>query len=257
MQPDEDLDFILAAVGGSWAAHVPRGPGVARLSGTELRVTSQRGGGVAIPYSSIAGGAWQTGRLVLHGRAGRLELEAEEGLERAWIVLVARACPVPEFTRGLRMLGSRRAGGHEAQLRFFAPLLQARRRVEVAADLEERLAAFDAQALSERWQQVASAIAAEAHPGSAPERRALEAELLEASEGTLEALNAVGQAATRFREAGAERCFDAWRSWASAVAAAFGQADRAWGRMVTMLPEPRMVNRSAVGPRRFSRRRRL
>jgi hypothetical protein len=255
--PDEDLDFMLTAVGGSWAAHAPRGPGVVRLSATELRLTSQRGDAVAIPYSSLAGGTWQTGRLVLHGSAGRLEMEADEGLERAWLVLVARVCPVPEFTRGLRMLGSRRAGVHDAQVRFFAPLLQARRRVEEAADLDERVATFETHVLSERLRQVVSALAAEAHPGSAPERRALEAELLEASEGTLAALEGVGQAAARYREAGAERCFEAWRRWASAVAAVFGEADRGWGRMMAALPETPVVTRSARRPRRFIRRRRL
>jgi hypothetical protein len=238
MMPDEDLDIALTRVSGSWASHAPRGAGAARLASTELRVTSHRGGGIAIPYAALTGGAWQTGRVTVYGASGRLVMEAEEGLERAWVSLVARACPVPEFTRALRLLGSRRGGGHDVQHRFFGPLLQARRRMEEAVELEQRLAAFETRLLVERLEQVLAALAAEAHPDSAPHRRALEAELSEAVEGTRAALEAVGAAAALYSQAGEEGCFDAWRRWTSAVAGLFAQADRAWGRMVAVLPPP-------------------
>lgn len=234
--PDERDEIPLAAVSGTWGGPVPAGPGVARFRSDALRVVSRSAGEIVIEYAAVAGGSWRAGRLALHGAAGDLVLEADRGLERGWATLVAEACPVPEFTRGLRTLGSRRAGGHEGHLRYFAPLLHARRRMEDARDLDQRLAAFDAAGLRERLLQVLGSLARDAHPLNAPERRALEAELIDANETLMSALDSLQRAAGSFREAGDELRFERWRAWVGAVAGVFAHADRSWAAMSAILP---------------------
>ena len=163
-------------------------------------------------------------------------LEADRGLDRAWVALVQRACPLPEFTRGLRMLGSRRGGNPEAQGRYFAPLLQARRRLEEEGEPERRLAAFDASVLSERLQQNLQAMASASHPANPPDRRALEAELQEATEALFARLATLHNVAESYRTAADAVRFDAWRRWVGAVADVFVHADRSWSAVAEAFP---------------------
>ncbi|HSA54412.1 MAG TPA: hypothetical protein VLE53_01855 [Gemmatimonadaceae bacterium] len=238
--PDESDGIPLTRVSGTWGPLRPEGPGVAHVHAGAMRVLNRSAGEIVIVYGTLSGGSWRTGRLALHGASGALVLEAERGLERAWVTLVAEACPIPEFTRGLRTLGSRRSGGHEGHLRYFAPLLYARRRLEDERELEQRLAAFDAAFLRERLEQILASLAQDAHPLQAPERRALEAELLDANEPVFAALNSLRDAASQFRQASDERRFDRWRAWVSAVAAVFADADRSWEAMAGLLPALRV-----------------
>lgn len=237
--PDERDEIPLSAVSGHWGGPVPPGPGVAQLSADAIRLLSRSSGEILIAYGALSGASWRTGRLALHGASGALVLEAERGLERAWVTLVTGACPVPEFTRGLRTLGSRRAGGHEGHLRYFAPLLHARRRMEDERELEQRLAAFDAAALRERLFQILGSLAHDAHPLHPPERRALEAELIDANETLVAALDSLEAAAQQFSRASDDLRFDEWRMWIAGVAAVFANADRSWEAMARVLPPAR------------------
>lgn len=234
--PDETLEVAITAVSGRWGADVPPASGVLRLDAGAVRLVA--GGEVAleVPYRSLSGASWRTGRLTLHGSAGSLVMEADRGLDRAWRGLVSHACPVPEFTRGLRVLGSPRAEAHETETRFFAPLIQARRRIEDEGEPERRVAAFAARHLVERFQQLLATLAMEAHPDSAPDRRALEAEMLEATEALFARLDEVQQAAEHYEAASEDTRFDQWRAWVARVAAVFAEADRSWVTMSRVLP---------------------
>src|SRR5262245_7373124 len=103
---------------------------------------------------------------------------------------------LPELTLSLRSFGSRRgqsdtdaalAVGHD-QERFFAPLLDARRRAAEAHSAEEVLAAFDARRLTAALDAAVRAFAAERSAGRPAAQRALEAELLEIVESLRDAL---------------------------------------------------------------------
>lgn len=235
--PDETLEARVTAVGGSWDAWRPTGMGVVRLDATEVVLTTGETT-MAVPYAALTGAAWRRGHLALHGAGGTLTIESDRALDRLWASLVQRACPVPEFTRGLRTLGSRRSVAHADEARFFAPLLQSRRLMEAEGELERRLATFPASVMRERLEHLLATLAGEAHPESAPERRALEAELLEASEPLLARLDDVAVAAGRFTRAPEAQRFDAWRAWVAEVAGVFAEADRSWARIVQVLPSP-------------------
>src|SRR5690606_15254807 len=237
LMPDETVEFPFTAVGGNWGSVVPSGPGVLRLEPHALRVLAGDALVLELPYPALSGAAWQAGCLTMLGAPGRILWRADRGLERAWAGLLARACRVPEFARGLRTLGSPRARvNRETETRFFAPLLQARRRVEDEGEPDQRVAAFAARLVAERLQQLIAALATEAYPESAPDRRALEAELLEATEALFARLEEVDEAAERFRQAPDESRFEHWRTWTARVAAAFAEADRSWVVIAGLLP---------------------
>ena len=157
-----------------------------------------------------------------------MQLTGERELARAWLAVASGACVLPEMTRGLRAMGGRHGAGGELQARFFAPLLQARRRIETAEPMDWRLGGFDARALEERLRATLSAVAAEHHPERAAHRRALQAELLDAAEPVFERLVQLSAAAAAVHEAPDAVRFVAWRSWARALRRLFIEADRSW-----------------------------
>ena len=106
---------------------------------------------------------------------------------------------LPELTRALRSLGSRRGQSARAsspadQQRFFAPLLQARRAAGMAASPSAVIAAFDAAALSTTYSQTLREFSKERIAEAGPARRALEAELSDLAEPLMDALQALGDA---------------------------------------------------------------
>jgi hypothetical protein len=238
-----DLDIRLHRIAGTWGQTVLGGPGLLRLREQTLELVTSKGVPIVAPYETLSGAGWRTGTLVVHAAAGVMELDGEMGLERAWVVLTSLACPIPEFARALRTFGSRRgaertagASGASAQARFFAPLLQARRRLEGEADLDRRLTAFEAHRLAERMTQVLTLLAAEYHPASAPDRRALEAELFEATAPLFAGFDLLKAAEERYRAAGDDQRFAVWRGWTREVAAVFADADRSWRATMPLLP---------------------
>ena len=246
-----DVEVRLRRVAGTWGQIALDGPGMLRLREHSLELVTSRGVPIVATYDTLSGAGWHTGKLFIHSAAGVVELEGETGLERAWGALTALSCPIPEFTRGLRTFGSRRDGARKsgasdaaAQTRFFAPLLQARRRLEEEGDLDRRLTAFAAPLLAERMTLVLAQLAAEYHPGSAPDRRALEAELLEAVAPLFEGLDLLKAADERYRSAADDRRFVAWRGWTRHVAAVFAAADRSWRAAIPLLPPAPAPQRS-------------
>jgi hypothetical protein len=128
----------------------------------------------------------------------------------------------------MRVLGSSRRGSSDAQIRYFAPLLKARRRLEEEFHLESRLDTFDAERLKLQVANSLTAFARELCPHSAPDRRAMEAELFDASEAFFAALQRVGAAAENWRDGSDSRRFELWREWIREVDSLFRAADRSW-----------------------------
>lgn len=231
---DIEVDAVSLVV--EWGPLRLMGPGVFRLTSEALELEARAGGSVRMAYEELAGGAWRTGSLAVHGGMGSVLVEASRGLEFAWVQLLERVCPLPELARGHRLLGSRRGGSVAAQARFLAPLMQARRRIETEADLEARVAAIEARALRERIAVSLQAIAKDAYPGSHPDQRGLEAELEEAMAPFFAGLDAMESAAAHFRTAPEAVRFIAWREWVAAVSATFALADSGWASAARLLP---------------------
>jgi hypothetical protein len=213
---------------GQWRGLAFHGRGLLRLGEEGFELQSEEGSAASEGFGILSGARWRTGSLSVHSELGSVLMESDHGLDLVWVTLTRLACPLPEFTRGLRSLGSRRAGSATAQARFFAPLLQARRNLEAEPDLDARLTLFAASTLSNRMVQVLSSLAAERYPGSAPDRRALEAELAEAAAPLFARLQELEESETQFREIGDEARFAAWRTWLKTVARVFSDADRSW-----------------------------
>lgn len=146
--------------------------------------------------------------------------------------LMLRCRTLPELTRALRAFGSRR--GHRGtrtlaaadQQRFFAPLLEARRRASAAGPPLSVIAAFAGGQLAAELVAALEAFAAERYATPGPERRALHAELTDIAEPLILALRSLEEAA-----AGASESIEdlrLWRAWSNQLRATFETADRVW-----------------------------
>jgi hypothetical protein len=153
---------------------------------------------------------------------------------------------IPELTLSLRSFGSRRglpdtdaalAVGHD-QERFFAPLLDARRRAAEAHSAGEMLAAFDARRLSAALDAAVRAFAAERSAGRPAAQRALEAELLEIVEPLRVSLQQLRDDSEQLVDAGRGEGQDAgarWSAWLERLRFAFRTADATWNPLAAVL----------------------
>lgn len=138
------------------------------------------------------------------------------------------AFEVPELTRGLRMFASP-SGLGDAHDRFFSPLLDARRAAKAALRWPQRLSAFDAERIEATVRVILEGFAATEFPESAPDQRALAAELEDACDQLFRALRALEQAAVAVRAAADDTARAApWGAWVEALRAVFVGADRGW-----------------------------
>jgi hypothetical protein len=198
----------------------------------------------------IDGVVWETPALTLHVGRELVELTGHPGLQPLGTQIIAAALALPEFTRTMRSLGSRRGDIGTEHDRFFAGLLAARRAAEGFVEPESRLAAFDPRRLSQALTTLLGELAAERYPESAPDRRALEAELLEHAERVYAAFDALGEAADRVRASASSTRLAEWRRWTWAAQRVFDEADRCW---MAVLPSLRDAPVPAAR-RRFWRR---
>ena len=139
------------------------------------------------------------------------------------------------MTRTLRAFGSSRArrvapGGRTTdateQRRFFAPFLDARR-AAAAVSGEAAIATFNGRALADALTETLKQFAADRQPEPGPARRALEAELVDASEPLFDAL----ARAARSRRTPRWPTTDdlrLWRAWSTQLRTTFETADRVW-----------------------------
>ena len=215
------------------------GPGAVSIleDGLELDTAI---GDVVISFIALEGIAYRDARLSLHLRHGDV-VHADGTPRLAALAREASAsvCSLPELTRPLRSLGSRRGRLGSEHDRFFAPLLAARRRGERATDMRARLKAFDAPGIAAALDESIAAFARDRYPRSAPDRRALEAELLEIAMPLRTSLDALEVYANRAADTlgGDETAFVRWRSWCGSIQEVFERADRCWIEFGAVLGE--------------------
>ena len=158
---------------------------------------------------------------------------------------------LPEFTRSLRALAVPSAPGSDHD-RVFKPLIQARTAAHKVHGVDAQVAAFDAARLEREWREAIAAFAAVRHARSAPDRRALEAELETLAAPLWRALLAMQQAGAAARAAGGDARAAAWERWVATVQAVFDAADDWWRAAVPVLADSR--GRSGSLWRRILRR---
>jgi hypothetical protein len=185
-----------------------------------------------VRLTNIDGVASSAGQLSIALRDGtRLTLVCDAPLELHDELLV-RCRALPELTRTLRGFGSRRGSrgvrdsAHVDQQRFFAPLLDARRRAWGTREPASTIAAFDGASLAAAFEAIIVSFATERHGENAPARRALTAELVDLSEPLRDALEALRAAAADATKAIED--LRLWRAWAMQLRATFETADRVW-----------------------------
>jgi hypothetical protein len=182
----------------------------------------------ALRIDRMDGVVWEPPDLTIHIGRDAIVLSGHAGLQPLGAQILTSALALPELTRTMHSLGSRRGQPGTDHDRFFGGLLAARRSAEGFVELESRLVAFDPRRLAQMLTTVLGELAAERHPNSPPDRRALEAELLEYAERLFARLDALGDAAARVRESGDDVRLTRWRDWTSAVQRVFEEADRCW-----------------------------
>lgn len=158
---------------------------------------------------------------------------------------------LPEFTRSLRALAVPSAPGAD-QDRILAPLIEARAAAHRVTTLEAQVAAFDAARLERAWRDAIAAFAADRFPRSAPDRRALAAELDVLAAPVWASLRRLRDAGTAARGASRDERRAAWERWVAAVRAVFQAADDWWRVAPPILGDP--AGRRGVRWRRLLRR---
>jgi len=154
---------------------------------------------------------------------------------------------LPELMLSLRSFGSRRglpndeAALPEEQGRFFAPLLDCRRRAAQAISRGQVLAAFEARRLTALIDATVRAFAAERFATRVQARRAFEAELFEIVEPLREALQELRGLAEESSGESTTITDELWTLWLAQLRVVFRIADSSWPLVrdaLTTLPIP-------------------
>jgi hypothetical protein len=158
---------------------------------------------------------------------------------------------VPELTLGLRNFAAPGALG-DVHTKYFLPLLDARRAAAIASRWNGRVTAFDADRLEATMRVTLAGFANERYPKSAPDRRALTAQLEDACGDLFDALDTLGQAQRGILDDQNELQRPAlWREWIAILRGVFSAADRGWEQMQPVLASaPPPAGRSGRRARR-------
>lgn len=185
-----------------------------------------------LALNALDGIASQASQLTLYLSSGDvLELSGDDGLRPLAVRLMARACTMPEVTRGLRSFGSLRGAPGVAHDLWFEPLLSVRRAAEGVTDATRQLALIDAGALATQMERVMLQLAKAKAPGDAARQRAIEAALEEESIDLFFALGRLAIAADTLSGSALDTQFVDWRRWIEALRDVFSAADDAWRRV--------------------------
>ncbi|MFN2397658.1 MAG: M14 family metallopeptidase [Gemmatimonadaceae bacterium] len=197
-----------------------------------------------IPYAMLEGVTVRRDRIEIAVGPGDLICVSEgsaESLSDLARELEWQCCALPEVTRSLRGLGSRRASPGTEHDRFFTPFLAGRRRAEAAGDVSSLLAAFDAAKLREELAGFLESCASARYGRRTPEWRAAHAALSECAidlEAAMSDLDRTGQALRSSKEIRDDDArFAMWRMWGRAVRRVFESADECWFSMRGVLSE--------------------
>lgn len=177
----------------------------------------------------VAAGATQ---LTLYLTSGDvLELHGDESLRQLTTQLLDRACTMPELTRGLRALGSRRGALGNSHDAWFAPLLAARRSIAGVSDPLRQVALVDSANLAASMRKTIAQLAAIQAPTEAAAQRAIEAVLEEAAEPLFVAIARLELAADALRGSALDTRLSDWRRWVEAFREVFVAADGGWRKV--------------------------
>ena len=207
---------------------------------------------LSVPLAALGGvrvSAEEARSIALHAGGASLELapgdDSAEAFDALAREIVAAAYALPEVMRGLRAYGSSRARPGAEHDRFFAPLVRPLRELRTAHEQSlgrrgvpwRAAESVDATRAGVELRATLAAFAAERfpRPESAPDRRALQAELEEEAEELFERLDALTAAAQRLHTAAEVERVAAWRAWTTALAATLDAADRCWARALPAL----------------------
>lgn len=145
---------------------------------------------------------------------------------------------LPEFTRSLRALAVPSTPGSDHD-RVFKPLIAARTAAQKVQSVDAQVAAFDPARLEREWREAIAALAAARHAASAPDRRALEAELDTLAAPVWAALKALQVAGATVRAATPDQRRALWQRWVDAVQRTFDAADDWWRAALPVLGDSR------------------
>lgn len=212
------------------------GPGTALIDEDVLRVllldapTGEKS--LQVRYDSIHDVVIDADSVVITFRDGRgLVGSTEEAPDfREHLLGACRA--LPEVTRALRALGSRRGvrgsrrNPSDREGRFFAPFISARRTSMEVRDPASVIGAFEARGLAAAMAGTIVSFSDELSAGHPARRRAMEAELSDAADHLSAALTALEDLAARALDDVDNLV--RWRLWAAGVQRVFEAADRAW-----------------------------
>lgn len=220
-----------AALGGK---HL--GPATALVDEDILRVLLVDAGGgekaIQLRYDSVVAVGIDDGGVIISCRDGRDFVGSTPDANEFRQSVLAACRSLPEVTRALRALGSRRGTGGtrrnpgDREGRFFAPFISARRASMDAREARAVISAFDPRELTRSLNATLTVFARERAAGHPARQRALEAELSDGIEQLESALGRLQELATQ-----AARDVDdlgRWRAWAAGVQQVFEAADRAW-----------------------------
>jgi hypothetical protein len=118
--------------------------------------------------------------------------------------------------------------------------------------VDAQVAAFDPARLEREWREAITALATARHAKSAPDRRALEAELDTLAAPVWTALRSLQVAGAAARSAPADQRRATWTKWVEAVQRTFDAADDWWRAALPVLGDSR--GRSGAFWRRILRR---
>ncbi|HEU4642939.1 MAG TPA: hypothetical protein VFS44_10840 [Gemmatimonadaceae bacterium] len=196
---------------------------------------------IVLPVASLEGARAEGTTLALFVAQGDVvQLGGGPELEGLARELAQRALALPELTLSMRAMGSRHGAPGAEHDRWFAPLIAARRAAERAARPDGVRGALDAAALRDALTGVLRALAAERYPDDPPERRALEAELMDTAEDLLRRVARLERAQAALAASADEERWARWRAWVQALRDAYAGADACWLPLAALLgPERR------------------
>jgi hypothetical protein len=223
------------------------GPATALVDEDVMRVLLVDAGdgekAIHLRYDNMVGVGLADGSVVISCRDGRAFVAATTDAAVFRQSLLAACRSLPEVTRALRALGSRRGAGGtrrnpgDRERRFFAPFISARRASMDAREARGVISAFDPRELARSLNATITVFARESAAGHAARQRALEAELsdgVEHLDAALDGLQGLADEAARDVDD-----LGRWRAWAAGVQRVFEAADRAWVAIEPTLEVPR------------------
>lgn len=186
---------------------------------------------IVIRIDSVEGFERRDDILQLHLSWGDvIELRAGGGRQLDEFVerLSKVALALPELTVSLRSYGSPRAGAGAEQDAFFAPLRTVLNGAASLAAAADAVALFGAEQLARELGRQLTRMAAARYPEHPPERRALEAELVDCAATVHRRLDILREAQQAFAASPGSQRFAAWRRWTDALLDVFSAHDACW-----------------------------